>query len=64
MIYRPDLHNSQASRKKLKKQLMVETKLSINVKTKSTFKHDYDAKFPNITEIRVTYRLFQKQENG
>ena len=43
---------------------MVETKLSINVKTKSTFKHDYDAKFPNITEICVTYRLFQKQENG
>ena len=43
---------------------MVETKLSINVKTKNTFEHDYDAKFPNISEICVTYRLFQKQENG
>ena len=40
IIYKPDLHNLQASTKKLKKWLMVETKLSINVKTKNTFKHD------------------------
>ena len=26
IIYRPDLHNSQASRKKLKNQLMIEIK--------------------------------------
>ena len=39
IIYRPDLHNSQASRKKLKKKLIVETKLSINAKIKNTFKH-------------------------
>ena len=35
IIYRPDLHNSQTSRKKFKKQLMVKNKLSINVKTKT-----------------------------
>ena len=38
VIYIPDLHNSQASRKRLYKQLMVKTKLSINVKTKNTSK--------------------------
>ena len=41
IIYRPDLHNSQASRKRLKKWLMVEGKLSINVKTKNTPKYDF-----------------------
>ena len=40
IIYRLDLYNSQASRKMLKKQLMVKTKLSINVKTKNISKHD------------------------
>ena len=35
IIYRPDLHNSQTSRKKFKKQLMVKNKRSINVKTKT-----------------------------
>ena len=40
IFYRPDLHNSHASRKKLKKHLMVKNKLSINVKTKNIFKHD------------------------
>ena len=40
IIYRPNLHNSQASRKKLKKQLMVETNLSVNVKIKNTLKCD------------------------
>ena len=40
IIYRPDLNNSQASKKKLKKQLMVKAKLSIKVKTKNTFKYD------------------------
>ena len=39
-IYRTDLHNSQASRKKLKKQLIVKNKLSINVKTKNISKYD------------------------
>ena len=39
ITYRSGLHNSQASKKNFKKQLMVETKLSINVKTKNTFKH-------------------------
>ena len=34
IIYRLDLHNSQASRKKLKKWLIVKTKLCINVKLK------------------------------
>ena len=40
LIYRTDLHNSQASRKKLKKQLIVKNKLSINVKTKNISKYD------------------------
>ena len=40
IIYRPDLHKSQASGEKLNNLLMVETKLSINVKTKNTFKRD------------------------
>ena len=35
-----DLNNSQGSRKKLKKYLMVETKLFINSKTKNNFKYD------------------------
>ena len=39
-IYRTGLHNSQASRKKLKKQLIVKNKLSINVKTKNISKYD------------------------
>ena len=37
--YRTDLHNPQAKGKTFKKQLMVEVKLPINVKTKNTFKH-------------------------
>ena len=37
IIYRPDFHNSQASRKKLKKYLIVETKPGINDKTNNTF---------------------------
>ena len=41
MIYRPDLYNLQTGRKKFKKQLMVETELSINVNIKNTFKYDY-----------------------
>ena len=40
MIFRPDQRNWQASRKKLKKKLIVETDLSINVKTEDTFKYD------------------------
>ena len=40
IIYRPDLHNLQGSRKKLKKQLMVKNKLSINVKTENISEHD------------------------
>ena len=40
IIFRPDLLNSQASRKKLKKWIMVETKFSFNFKTKNTFIHD------------------------
>ena len=45
MIYRPDLHNVQTKRKKLKKQLMATTELSINVKTKNIFKYDYLSSF-------------------
>ena len=40
LIYRPDLSNSQTSRKKLKKQQMVKNKLSINFQTKNISKHD------------------------
>ena len=40
IIYRPDLHDSQAVRKKLKKYLIIETKLYINDKTKNTFNYD------------------------
>ena len=41
MIYRQDLHSLQAKRKKLKKKLIIETEISINVKTKNIFKYDY-----------------------
>ena len=39
-IYRLDLHNSQTNRKKLKKLLIFETKLSNNVKTNIISKYD------------------------
>ena len=39
-IYRLDLHNSQTKRKKLKKLLIFETKLSNNVKTNIISKYD------------------------
>ena len=45
IIYRPDLHNSQASRKKLKKYLISKPKIGLMLK------------FPNISEICITYRL-------
>ena len=41
IIYRPELHNLQATRKKLKQKLLVETENSINVKTEKIFKYDY-----------------------
>ena len=40
IIYRQDLDNSQASKKKLEKYLTVKTKLSINVKIRNTSKHE------------------------
>ena len=45
IIYRPGFYNSQTNRKRLNKQLMVKTKLSINAKTKNTSKHDYCKSF-------------------
>ena len=39
-IYRLDLYNSQTNRKKLKKLLIFETKLSNNVKTNIISKYD------------------------
>ena len=41
IIYRRDLQNLQANRKKLKKYLTVETEISTNVNIKSVFKYDY-----------------------
>ena len=38
LIYRPDLYNSETSRKMLKKQQMVKNKLSINFQTKNISK--------------------------
>ena len=55
IIYRPDFENSQVSRKKLKKQLMVKAKLSINVKTKNTSKHDYCWSFLTYLKYRVSH---------
>ena len=40
IIYRPDLYNIQANRKNVKKYLIVETGISINVKTKNILKSD------------------------
>ena len=40
ITYRADLQNLQARRKKLQKQLIYGTELSINVKTKKTFKYE------------------------
>ena len=40
IIYKLNLHSSQTSRKTLKKRVIVETKLSINVKIKNTFNYD------------------------
>ena len=52
LIYRPDLSNSQTSRKKLKKQQMVKNKLPINFQTKNISKTWLMLKFPNISKIQ------------
>ena len=63
IIYRPDLRNSQASRKKLKKQLMVEFNF-LSMSKPKILQIWLALKVPDIPEISLTYRIFKKQENG
>ena len=63
IIYRPDLRTSQASRKKLKKQLMVEFNF-LSMSKPKILQIWLALKVPDIPEISLTYRIFKKQENG
>ena len=53
MIYRPNLPNLQTRKKKqLKEWLVVAKELSVNVKTKNSFKHEISTNLKNFGQLR------------
>ena len=64
IIYRPDLHILQTSRKKVWKVANGWNQTFYQCQNQKYIQTSLMLKFPNISKVCLIYRLYKKQENG